>query len=277
MRKNGRFHERTQNWRHSKWSKFRGGVFYGLFGVIAALAVTTGPAFAHGDSIQADPELLTGWLTWVHLLLQWVHLVAFALWLGLTAGVLLLDVRLSLNELLHSFWILFLRSKSSLDNKMRILWLFSMIVVVSSGIGGQHVTADSPADSQVDTSERAPVLAAVEVQSQSPAKRGSYLYETHCKACHGDRNGNGRTAGASPHNEKGHSWHHPDTQLIDWVLNGKFRAEAMPRFKSTLTEEDVRSILRFIKGWWTPEQRKIQQDVSRRYQEALDRDRKTKR
>jgi len=108
MRRNGRFHDRTQNSQRSKWSKFRGGVFYGLLGVTAALAVTTGPAFAHGDSIQADPELLTGWLTWVHLLLQWVHLVAFALWLGLTAGVLLLDVRLSLNELLHSFWILLL-------------------------------------------------------------------------------------------------------------------------------------------------------------------------
>ena len=108
MRENGRFRERAQNPRRSKWSKFRGCTFYRLLGIITVLALTSGPSFAHGNSIQADPELLTGWLTWVHLLLQWVHLVAFALWLGLTAGVLLLDVQLFLNELLHAFWILLL-------------------------------------------------------------------------------------------------------------------------------------------------------------------------
>ena len=170
-----------------------------------------------------------------------------------------------------------MKLKSNRDSEMRIRWLFTMFALVIFGMGGQRAMADPPANSTANALKHAPILTADEQLSLSPPKRGDFLYETHCKACHGDRNGNGRTAGASPHNEKGHSWHHPDAQLIDWVLNGKFRAEAMPQFKSTLTEEDVRAILLFIKSWWTPEQREIQQDVSRRYQEALDRNKNTKR
>lgn len=57
---------------------------------------------------NVDPGLLTGWRTWLHLFIQWTHLVAFALWFGLTAGVLLLRLKPSLDQLLYSSWILFL-------------------------------------------------------------------------------------------------------------------------------------------------------------------------
>ncbi len=64
---------------------------------------------SHEDTVShLDPEMLSGWLTWIHLTIQWVHLVAFALWLGLTAGVLLLGVKPRLDHLLYSAWILFL-------------------------------------------------------------------------------------------------------------------------------------------------------------------------
>lgn len=101
--------------------------------------------------------------------------------------------------------------------------------------------------------------------------KGADLYATYCQPCHGDRQGKGTTSGTSPHNEKGHTWHHPDMQLKDWTLNGKpgFRQE-MPAFKGMLTEKDVEAILAFIKSWWTPEQREIQADITRRYQEVID-------
>lgn len=68
------------------------------------------PAIALGHDVaqHLDPELLTGWRTWLHLTIQWAHLVAFALWLGLTAGTLMLGIKTRLDELLYCSWILFL-------------------------------------------------------------------------------------------------------------------------------------------------------------------------
>lgn len=70
----------------------------------------SGPALAHDVSPHLDPELLSGWRTWIHLTIQWAHLVAFALWLGLTAGVLLLGIESRIDHLLYGSWILFLVS-----------------------------------------------------------------------------------------------------------------------------------------------------------------------
>ncbi len=73
-----------------------------------------------------------------------------------------------------------------------------------------------------------------------------------------------------PHNQTGHTWHHPDAQLKDWVINGKLGFAQMPGFKETLTESEIDETLTYIKTWWIEEQRETQADVSRRYQEALD-------
>ena len=67
-----------------------------------------GSALGHGVLEHRDPELLTGWLTWLHLTIQWIHLVAFALWLGLTTGTLLLGIKVPLHHLLYGSWMLFL-------------------------------------------------------------------------------------------------------------------------------------------------------------------------
>ena len=60
--------------------------------------------------------------------------------------------------------------------------------------------------------------------------------------CHGDQEGRGSTSGTPPHNETGHTWHHPDAQLKDWILNGKITG-AMPPFKDALTKDEVDTIL----------------------------------
>ena len=98
---------------------------------------------------------------------------------------------------------------------------------------------------------------------------GAQLYSANCQACHGDQEGRGGISEAPTHNETGHTWHHPDVQLKDWVLNGKFPG-AMPALKDKLTEEEVDAILAYIKTWWTPDQRESQADISRTYQVALD-------
>ncbi|MFQ6029755.1 MAG: c-type cytochrome [Dehalococcoidia bacterium] len=105
---------------------------------------------------------------------------------------------------------------------------------------------------------------------------GAGLYAANCQVCHGDSSGRGGTGGAPPHNEIGHTWHHPDAQLKDWVLNGKpgFATPGMPPLGDKLTEPEVDAVLSYIKTWWTSKQRESQADVSRRYQEALDKQKK---
>ena len=116
-------------------------------------------------------------------------------------------------------------------------------------------------------------------QTDSPEMlaTGAKLYATYCQSCHGDRQGNRTIPGTSPHNEKGHTWHHPDIQLKEWTLNGKPGfPQHMPTFKGILTKKDVEAILTLIKTWWTPEQREIQADISRRYEEAIGKQKKAR-
>jgi len=100
--------------------------------------------------------------------------------------------------------------------------------------------------------------------------RGAKVYATSCRPCHGDRHGKGSIGRAHPHNEMGHTWHHPDAQLKEWILHGKPGPgfSVMPGF-GYLTKDDVESILVLIKSWWTDEQREIQADTSRRYDQAI--------
>ncbi len=114
-------------------------------------------------------------------------------------------------------------------------------------------------------------LPTVTADADGPAalQGGEELYVATCQRCHGDETGAGGVPGAPPHHDEGHTWHHPDAQLIDWILNGK-PFTAMPAFGDRLNEADANATLAYIKTWWTDEQRAEQADVSERYQEALD-------
>ena len=132
--------------------------------------------------------------------------------------------------------------------------------------------ATTPTATQTPTPSKLPtptVRTEKQVGFSEVLTKGAELYTANCQSCHGDREGKWATAGVPPHNERGHTWHHPDAQLKEWVLNGKIPG-LMPGFKDKLTEGDVDSVLTYIKTWWTEEQRQSQADISRRYQEALD-------
>ncbi|MBI4306994.1 MAG: cytochrome c [Chloroflexi bacterium] len=116
-----------------------------------------------------------------------------------------------------------------------------------------------------------PALTATQTVESPAAERGARLYAENCSTCHGDRDGKGGIPEAPRHNDTGHTWHHPDAQLRDWVLNGKIGFSQMPPQKDKLSAAQVDLILAFLKTWWTPEQRAFQEDVSKRYQESLDR------
>lgn len=96
---------------------------------------------------------------------------------------------------------------------------------------------------------------------------GAKLYEQHCAACHGAklegqlnwrrRLPNGRLP-APPHDETGHTWHHPDSVLFGITKNGlvppyapKGYESDMPAFGGKITDEEIWAVLAYIKGHWT--------------------------
>jgi mono/diheme cytochrome c family protein len=96
---------------------------------------------------------------------------------------------------------------------------------------------------------------------------GAKVYATHCAACHGaklegqpdwrNRLPNGRLP-APPHDESGHTWHHPDDVLFGitkhGLVPGQYAPEDyqsdMPAFAGKLTDDEIWAALAYIKTWW---------------------------
>ncbi|UUX97894.1 cytochrome c [Aquabacterium sp. J223] len=99
-------------------------------------------------------------------------------------------------------------------------------------------------------------------------ERGRQVYAQHCAACHGARlegQADWRSRGADgllpapPHDASGHTWHHPDAQLIAITKLGVAKAaglsdyrSAMPAYEGVLGDEDIVAVLSFIKAQWPP-------------------------
>ena len=113
------------------------------------------------------------------------------------------------------------------------------------------------------------------------SQAGRDLYITHCAACHGaDLQGQPDWRSpdetglypAPPHDEEGHTWHHDDAMLIDYITRGGQAAlddmnvaftSGMPGFGSVLTEREIGAILDYIKSTWPERMRGVQAERSR--------------
>ena len=159
-------------------------------------------------------------------------------------------------------------------------YLFSHIVSISTIVALAACSGtEVPSSTPMPTIQTPPAVDAAIEPASTPGKgsvEGSDLYAANCQVCHGDSNGAGGRGGAPIHNDRGHTWHHPDAQLRGWVLNGKLGSGSagMPALGDKLTEPEVDAILTFIKSWWTTEQRDSQADISERYQDALEKQKK---
>jgi len=99
---------------------------------------------------------------------------------------------------------------------------------------------------------------------------GKNLYDQFCASCHGvsmqgqfnwqQRLANGRLP-APPHDESGHTWHHPDWQLAQMIkigfvggVNAPDGYESdMPGFADVLSDDQIDLILAYIKTFWPDE------------------------
>ncbi len=112
----------------------------------------------------------------------------------------------------------------------------------------------------------------------SEIARGKALYAENCASCHGDElQGqpdwksplpNGRYP-APPHDEAGHTWHHPDVMLMKIirdgtaaVVGGQYESD-MPGFGDTMSDSEIAAVLAYIKLTWPKRERRIQSRMTR--------------
>jgi mono/diheme cytochrome c family protein len=71
---------------------------------------------------------------------------------------------------------------------------------------------------------------------------------------------------APPHDETGHTWHHDNDLIADIIKHGGMgnleMFYPMPAFGDQLSDRDIESVLYYIKGMWTAEQRTSQQEIT---------------
>jgi len=97
---------------------------------------------------------------------------------------------------------------------------------------------------------------------------GQVVYNNACASCHGaalegqpnwqKRSSTGYLP-APPHDETGHTWHHPDQMLFEFTKYGPQRyagadyKSAMPAYEGKLSDEEIWNVLAFIKSQWPAE------------------------
>ncbi len=112
---------------------------------------------------------------------------------------------------------------------------------------------------------------------------GRQAYDAYCAACHGAelegapewrRRGADGLLPAPPHDETGHTWHHPDQQLFaitkdgTAALVGSDYQTSMIGFGDVLDDEAIRAVLAYIKSRWPENIRRRQADITARAGEA---------
>ena len=115
-----------------------------------------------------------------------------------------------------------------------------------------------------------PVIADISLKpdDQDLVVLGKLVYENNCASCHGvnlegqerwrEPDADGYMP-APPHDETGHTWHHPDEYLFLMTkygleeIIGQEYPNNMPAYKDILSDEEILASLSFIKSTWSRE------------------------
>ena len=134
------------------------------------------------------------------------------------------------------------------------LGISALLVIYMAGVGLYAALRESP-DARAQREEA------------SAVKTGQVVYMGHCASCHGRqlegqpewrRPGADGRMPAPPHDETGHTWHHPDDYLIHVVEQGIVAGVDrpvgyegnMPAFGAVLSHVEVLAVLAYIKNAW---------------------------
>lgn len=153
-------------------------------------------------------------------------------------------------------------------NMMRRGLVVALTAFLIVGAGAWLALRDAPQDALNPTMPAMPTTIDI--------AQGEALYGQNCAACHGaDLEGqkdwrtpdaDGRLP-APPHDESGHTWHHPDRLLFQYTklggrdalkLQGIELDSGMPAFGDVLTDREIWSILAYIQSTWPEPIRAVQ-------------------
>jgi mono/diheme cytochrome c family protein len=118
----------------------------------------------------------------------------------------------------------------------------------------------------------------IDADDRALVARGRAIYAEHCAACHGGdlegqpdwrrRRPDGRLP-APPHDETGHTWHHPDWQLFEMTkygmaaqVDGDYESD-MPAYEGILADDEIIAVLAYIKSRWPDQIRRRQEEITR--------------
>lgn len=120
----------------------------------------------------------------------------------------------------------------------------------------------------------------LEPQNPKVVARGKVVYAANCASCHGvDLEGepNWRqpkpdlTMPAPPHDETGHTWHHPDRMLFELTKYGLGKLirnpdykTSMPNYEGVLSDAEIVAVLSYIKSTWPEDVRRRHDELNRR-------------
>ena len=150
----------------------------------------------------------------------------------------------------------------------------TVVGLLAAGLGAYlYIGSQSAPESRILRPDDAAVVA-----------RGQQVYQANCASCHGsklegqnnwrERNAQGMLP-APPHNETGHTWHHPDEMLFAITKYGIAKVAQMPDYQSAmpvyegkLSDADIIAALSWIKSQWPSEIRTQHDAVNQRAQKS---------
>ncbi len=148
--------------------------------------------------------------------------------------------------------------------------------VIAAGVGGVAVLVVATAYFQAILGVDAPSPG--DPADAAQVSLGAQVYGETCAECHGKnlegqpdwrRRQDDGTLPAPPHDQTGHTWHHADDLLFDYVKHGgqalapEGFTSAMPGFGEILTDRQIWAVLAFIKSRWPAEVRARQERMNR--------------
>ena len=154
-----------------------------------------------------------------------------------------------------------------MNNKIKIVITALFATAISTLVA--HSWADEGSDG---------ISVALQAENLAVVAAGEKIYQAQCAACHGAqmqgqpdwraRDENGMLP-APPHDETGHTWHHADDLLFEItkygagvVIGDASYKSMMPAYKDILTDQEIVSVLSYIKHSWPANEREWQDKVN---------------
>ena len=152
-----------------------------------------------------------------------------------------------------------------MNNKIQIIITALIVTTISTLVASANEGSDG-------------VSTALQAENLAVVAAGENIYQAQCAACHGAqmqgqpdwraRDENGMLP-APPHDKTGHTWHHADDLLFEItkygpgvVIGDANYKSMMPAYKDILTDQDIVSVLSYIKHSWPAEEREWQDKVN---------------